>query len=817
MRGNVRPLASEMSIAQGLVFSFQRRIKAAMSTMVAVMQRAAFFAGVALVGALGKATQAAGKFESQVSDIARLIGRDAAEPIANSIREMANVMPVAQGELLGVAEEAARLGIRGTANIRQFTRVMAEIGVATSATAEEAIEAMGKMLVALQLPVSEVRNLGSAINELAKIGPGTFSDILSATQRAAPELSRLGATAPEIGALATTLAQVSASSARAGTRLRRLGQEIQDVANVEDLAAALQVTTREFRQMRRFSPTETIIELAKVMRRGGEQAEILQDALGSAARTALAGLGQALPDLEANLEAATRGFEEGTSLSEAFQEQIEDMFSQLRALGNRLLTVGQALGDAIIPGFENFVKVLGNNTDVIQSAFMPAAESIGDFFQFLADNFPTIVGILAAVRRGFINLGMVIGNLVGFTKKSAQVLIGTLGEIGLNIGIAINKALAAAFRKLQDIPGVVGDAFRRAADTATERVTELQRQANDLAESTRRNMAEAGENFATLGAIITGEVPTIVDAFNRARNAATDLQTSLIDSGESAQDATEDFQGLAIRGIRTLGRVANSASVEFEPLRMTLEQTGKAVLSTFDRFKEFIRVMKAAGSDVQRLARRMNELQVAFKTGLIDREELVKRGEELIEEFQEVVEDGMKRMERRLKQAAVTIGTELVRGIIRGIDSAKEFLVRVMESLALALVQTGLRSVLGIASPSQMTAEVGREIVGGLIQGMRDMEPALARASSDIANTASVDAGARMSRIGQVAGAAAGSGGGGGGQPIHVSVNNEVSALSLRDARRQIPKLNEEMTRSLVKSLRNSEALRRMLSSGGKA
>jgi len=298
----------------------------------------------ALGGKLGvDAVNAAVSFEDAMTDLAKVAGEDVAAGLESDIRALSEEMPLTAEELAGLAEDAARFGVEGEENILQFTESAAKMGEATQLSTQQAGESLAKLAELTNTPVDEIENLGSSVNELSNNFGASSQEIVDASLRSAGSLSSLGASQSEIFALNTALNEVSESSERTGTRLRRLGQELLD-ADPETLSDPLGLTTEQFEQMRENDPVELIKLMAETMSEGGESADQLRENLSTTSRQALSGLAQNLDGIKNAVDTSTTAFEEATSLQEEFNKEMEKTTNQMQTLNSQLNNIKRTLG-----------------------------------------------------------------------------------------------------------------------------------------------------------------------------------------------------------------------------------------------------------------------------------------------------------------------------------------------------------------------------------------------------------------------------------------------------------------------------------------
>jgi len=335
------------------------------------LRHAVGLAGAALAGlaagGLAAATSAAADYEQALVEVEKVTDPSTARAMSDEIRRLAETIPLAQQELAQIAADAGRFGIEGEESMSQFTESVARMATATNLSADQAGEALARLSELTNTPISQVENLGSAINELSNNMATSSQEIVDSMLRSSAALDQLGLNQRQITGLSAALNEVSESSERAGTRLRRVAQELMDPDRVGEIATAMGMTTDEFTRMRDESPVALIEELSRRLSEGGDSADKLRGALTTVSQQALGALGQNLDGTADALDMANSSFEEATSLQEEFAAATDTFNAKLQLLKNQLRNVGIAIGNDILPAATNLVESLTGTLDQFES------------------------------------------------------------------------------------------------------------------------------------------------------------------------------------------------------------------------------------------------------------------------------------------------------------------------------------------------------------------------------------------------------------------------------------------------------------------
>ena len=377
-------------------------------------------------GALAVATSSAADFEQAMVEVEKVTNPEVASEMSGEIMEMARTIPLAQDELATLTADAARFGITGPENLREFTETTAKMATATNLGAQEAGESLARLATLTNTPVDEMENLGSSVNELSNNFATSSSEIVDSMMRSSAALSQLGLSNTEIVGLSGALNEVSESSERAGSRLRRLGQEMMDPNKADDLAAAMGMTTEEFATMREEDPTKLIKQMATAMKDGGDQADALRSTLTTTSRQALGGLSQNLDGVESGLSMASDSYEEATSLQKEFDAATDTFNSRLKIFKNLLRENAVEIGNVLLPPLTRLLTRVNdfltssdsliNKLTAQQKAFGLAASAVGGLM--------LAVGMLVSGP-----LGLAIGAVAALGAAYATNFAGMRGHV----------------------------------------------------------------------------------------------------------------------------------------------------------------------------------------------------------------------------------------------------------------------------------------------------------------------------------------------------------------------------------------------------
>lgn len=182
---------------------------------------------------------------------------DGWEILDQAIREIAQSTASTYEEVAGVMEWAGQLNVplgKGGEDIKEFTRVMVELGDSTNLSAEESAEAIAKLMNIMGTAPGDVRNLGSAIVDLGNNSATTERDIIQMAMRLAGAGAQAGLTEQEVLGIATALSSVGIRAEMGGSAFSKAIVKMQVAVetgydSVQKLEQATGMTLRDIELM----------------------------------------------------------------------------------------------------------------------------------------------------------------------------------------------------------------------------------------------------------------------------------------------------------------------------------------------------------------------------------------------------------------------------------------------------------------------------------------------------------------------------------------------------------------------------------------
>lgn len=410
---------------------------------------------VPLLGLGVGAAKLAMDFESSFAGVRKTV--KATEPefaeMAQAFRNLSKEIPVNVNELNRLGEAAGALGIP-KAEIVDFSRVMALLGVTTNLTSDMAAEGIAKIQNIFGAAGKDTERFASTLVALGNDGASTEDQILSMATRIAGAGNAVGMTQGQVLAFASALSSVGIEAEMGGSAISRVFIDIASAVSqggdavsgfAQTAGMSIDQFSTKFKTDAAGAVNDFIVGLSKVKESGGDLIGTLQELGFTEIRVRdtllrAAGAGDLLTRA-LNLQA--EAWQKNEALMAEARERFKTTESQLTLLWNRIKDVGITLGNALLPTIQLTVKALGD--------LIPVIDSLARGFNAMPTSIQAIVVGLGLAVAAAGPLLFVFGQLL----TSASLVTGAFAAKGL-AAKALGVALTALSAPVIAIGAAIG-------------------------------------------------------------------------------------------------------------------------------------------------------------------------------------------------------------------------------------------------------------------------------------------------------------------------------------------------------------------------
>lgn len=320
-------------------------------------------------------------FESAFAGVKKTVDATESEYaiLEKNIRATAKEMPQTAEELSAIAESAGQLGIEKE-NLIDFTKTMANMGVATNLSSEDAATEFARFANITQMSQKNFGNLGSTVVALGNNLATTEAEITAMSLRLGAAGKQVNMSEPQIMGYAAALSSVGIEAEAGGSAFSKLIVNMQLAAetgsdSLGQYAAVAGMSAGEFKdafQKDAAGAIEVFLMGLNDAERNGKTAIAVLDEMGikevrlrdTLLRAAGAG------DLFSNsLQIASRAWEENTALTNEAAQRYQTMESQMQILKNGVTDAGISL-------YQNFREPMLQSLGVLREF---TGETLGEW------------------------------------------------------------------------------------------------------------------------------------------------------------------------------------------------------------------------------------------------------------------------------------------------------------------------------------------------------------------------------------------------------------------------------------------------------
>lgn len=551
---------------------------------------------VPLVGLGAGAIKMASDFESSFAGVRKTV--DATEPefaqLAQGLRNMSKEIPVNVNELNKVAEAAGQLGIKKE-DILQFTRVMADLGVTTNLTADEAATATAQLQNIFGAAGKDVDRFGATLVALGNAGASTEKDIISMGLRIAGAGNQVGLSQAQVLSFASALSSVGINAEAGGSSISRTFLKINDAVMsggpaLAEFARVAGMTAAQFKTaFETDAASATVAFISGLSRLKGEGENVNATLEGLVGKNILikdtllraSGAGALLTD---QLKIGNDAWKANSALTTEANERYKTFASQGQLTLNMLRDVGITIGNALMPAFRDLltamqpvVKALGvaaewfgklpepvRTTAVVLGALVAAAGPAVFVLGQLALSASAVVGafkaggILAAAPGMIRAIGLAAmasaPQMAAFAVAAGSVVsIGT--ALRESIGLYKDRLAQAAAATQQNASHQLNlAAASKIAGKAITDLSEATRINNEHAAKLRAEQQKQGAAQQTVTGAVSAAVPPTKELAEATEKLASSSKKAAAASNELAPLVTNGT-GLVVRSRQETARL----------------------------------------------------------------------------------------------------------------------------------------------------------------------------------------------------------------------------------------------------------------------
>lgn len=473
-------------------------------------------------------------FESSFAGVRKTVDASEAEfdALAGAFRQMALEIPLSVNEINAIGEAAGQLGIKNE-NIVGFTRVMADLGVATNMSSEEAATALARLANITQMPQTEFDRLGSSVVALGNNFATTESEIVEMGLRIAAAGSQVGMTEPQILGVAAALSSLGIQAQAGGTAISKvlidIAQQVDTGGDkLELLARTAGMTVEEFQQAFRDNAVGAleafVMGLGRTEEAGGSLFGTLQE-LGYTEvrmRDALLRLAGGGDILTRSVQMSTDAWDENIALTEEAEQRYGTLESKLQLAKNALYDAGITLGETLAPKLVQGAEAVARLVQAFADLPAPAQNAVLG-----------IAAVAAAAGPVMSITGRLLGAWTSLQKAFAAVSGARAAAEGLSyLTVAQQRSAAIAATNAKGLSGV-SNAMAGVGASATSSMKGVGALATVFSPA---GLLVAGLAAAAAGALL---VKRNVDQMQEATDSAAEAAPKLAESMGLAFDAIE--------------------------------------------------------------------------------------------------------------------------------------------------------------------------------------------------------------------------------------------------------------------------------------
>ncbi|OWV79575.1 hypothetical protein ATY77_26675 [Rhizobium sp. R634] len=326
----------------------------------------------ALKTAIGAPVREAMAFESAMADVKKVVDfptPKALEDFQAALVDLSKRVPMSVNGLAQIAAAAGQAGIAGK-DLIKFTEAAAKVGVAFDISADQAGEALAKLMTGLGLTIDQAVLLTDSMNHLSNAQASSAAEILDVVRRVGAQSKQFGFNATQVAAFASAMISAGAETDVAATSFRNMGLALTKGASATKAQRgafkALGLDAKKVaKNMQKDAVGTTLDVLEKISKLPKEmQASVSSDLFGNEARA----LGPLLTNIKLLRDSLGLVDDQAKYAGSSFKEfevRSKTFANAVQVFNNRLTALKIVIGAALIPALNDLMDRISPLVDQI--------------------------------------------------------------------------------------------------------------------------------------------------------------------------------------------------------------------------------------------------------------------------------------------------------------------------------------------------------------------------------------------------------------------------------------------------------------------
>jgi hypothetical protein len=378
------------------------------------------------------------------------------QDVAKGLRDISGQSGMATSALAGIAQEAGRLGLRGSQDVLAFTDAIQKVSQVTGIAGPQLARQMGQFAKAMDFPIEQMENLGSAVVAVGASAQASDEQILSLSQTLAANARVAGMSADQVLALSAALAQTGSNSMMAGQAMNMLiqkmtvavdtGDDVLEIfAKVAHLADVQIKTAQDFADLFKQDAFRALQVFFEGLALSGDKAAVVMQRLelggGRMART-FTQMANGAGGIAAAFEKSNKAIQSNLELTMQYNNVQKTFKSATEDLER---TIQAALVDTYEQALPPLTKVTLLLRDFIDEARQhDIVLKLGAAVAIVGGTFSTLVGTLGLTAKGLLetvaSFGTITSAIIDITRKEG----GNASRLSQMLTLLTNGFMAAA-------------------------------------------------------------------------------------------------------------------------------------------------------------------------------------------------------------------------------------------------------------------------------------------------------------------------------------------------------------------------------------